>query len=108
MRDVRINIPAYVIKAQDLDALNYLPAGYPAPQALEWIDRGRNTKFRPATIDMLLRTLYHVVSSPSVRRLHDHGGLRVVMRTEEERRAFAAMFEQALSKARGDADQPFA
>lgn len=96
MRQERLVIPSFVIKAEELPALNRIGADFPRPQALEWIDRGRDTKLRPTTIEMLVRTLFRDTPSPSVKRLHHSAGLRVVFRSESDRQLFATMFRKAL------------
>jgi len=87
--------PAYVIKAEELAAVNYLPDDHPRPAAVEWINRGTDQQLRPTTRDMLLRTLFQPVETPSVAKLHETSGLRVIFRRESEREAFAAAFEEA-------------
>ncbi len=39
---------AYVVKAEDLLTLNYLPEGHPRPNDVEWINRGGDAKFYSA------------------------------------------------------------
>lgn len=87
--------PAYVIKAEELAAVNYLAEDHPRPLAVEWINRGTDQVLRPTTRDMLLRTLFQPVETPSVAKLHESSGLRVVFRTDSEREAFASAFEAA-------------
>lgn len=89
--------PAYVIKAADLPAINYLPIDHPRPCEVEWINRGTNQRMRPTTTQMLMRTLFQKVETPSVQRLHDSAGLRVVFRSEREREMFAAAFDKAVN-----------
>lgn len=87
---------AFVIKAEDLPLLNYLPGRIPRPRRLEWINRGTNQRLRFSSVAMLMRTLFREVRhSPSVRRLQKAAGLRVVFRDMEERQAFANAFRQA-------------
>lgn len=90
--------PAYVIKAADLPAINYLAPDHPRPRLVEWINRGTNQRMRPTTTQMLLRTLFQPIDTPSVQKLHDSAGLRVVFRTEKERSAFAQAFKDALHR----------
>ncbi len=87
--------PAYLIKAEELAAVNYLPEDHPRPAAVEWINRGSDQQLCPTTRDMLLRTLFQPVETPSVARLHETSGPRVIFRRESEREAFATAFEQA-------------
>ncbi len=97
MRHETITIPAFVIKAEELSALNYLAPNHPRPLHVEWINRGTDQKLRPSSVDMLLRTLFHDVASPSVVRLHRSAGLRAIFRTGKERDQFAAQFAAARS-----------
>ena len=90
-----INRPAFVIKAEELAALNYLDRDHPRPREVEWINRGTDQILKPSTVDMLLRTLFRDVVSPSVLRLHQSAGLRAIFRTERERDRFAAAFAKA-------------
>ncbi|MFA7588682.1 MAG: hypothetical protein WCY11_21260, partial [Novosphingobium sp.] len=89
---------AFVVKPEELFALNYLAQSCPRPQSVEWINRGTNQKLRPSSIDMLLRTLFQDVASPSVVRLHRTSGLRVMFRSEREREKFAAAFAEAQAR----------
>ena len=86
---------AFVIKAEELAALNHLASDCPPPVLLEWINRGTDQPLRRTTIDMLLRTLFKQDISASVERLHQSAGLRCVFRTADDRDHFAAAFEQA-------------
>lgn len=95
MKHDRILEPAYVIKAEELLAINYLPADHPKPRQVEWINRGTDQCLRPTTTDQLLRTLYQPTTTPSIRKLHDSAGLRVKFRSERERDKFAADFLSA-------------
>ncbi|MFZ9396398.1 MAG: hypothetical protein ACO25F_10110 [Erythrobacter sp.] len=90
--------PAYVIKAGELASVNYLADDHPRPVAVEWINRGTDQVLRPTTRDMLLRTLFQPVETPSIAKLHESSGLRVVFRTGSEREAFAAAFEAARER----------
>lgn len=87
--------PAYVIKAEELAAVNYLREDHPRPAEVDWINRGTNQRLRPTTRDMLLRTLFQPVQTPSVARLHESSGLRIGFRSEKEREAFTVAFEAA-------------
>ena len=95
MKHDRILEPAYVIKAEELLAINYLPADHPKPRTVEWINRGTDQVLRPTTTDQLLRTLYQPTSTPSIRKLHDSAGMRVKFRSERDRDRFAAAFADA-------------
>jgi hypothetical protein len=97
MRQDQVEAPFYVIKAKELSALVLMPADYPNPQGLVWIDRGRNTRLQSTNIQMLIRTLYRSIETPSIRRLHESSGLKVIFRTDEDRAKFAQMFRAAVS-----------
>ena len=90
-----IKTPTFVVKAEELSALNYLSSGHPRPQLAEWINRGTDQTLKQTSVDMLLRTLFRDVLSPSVVRLHRLAGLRVIFRTDRERDQFAAAFAAA-------------
>ena len=87
--------PAFVIKAQDILAINYLANDHPRPRRVEWINRGTNQVMRPTTTQMLLRTLFQDVDTPSVRKLRETSGLRVVFRNERDREVFSTAFASA-------------
>ena len=89
-----------MIKAEELVAVNYLADDHPRPQSVEWINRGTDQVLRPTTTDMLLRTLFQPAASPSVQKLHDSSGLRVVFRSDAERERFATAFRDAIAKER--------
>ncbi|TNE48176.1 MAG: hypothetical protein EP341_08835 [Sphingomonadales bacterium] len=89
---------AYVIKAEDILAANYLDDDAPRPVRVEWINRGTDQVLRPTTSNMLLRTLFQPVDTPSIQRLHDSSGLRVVLESESDREAFAHAFAQAQKR----------
>lgn len=89
---------SFVIKAEDLAALNHLSPDHPRPLLVEWINRGTNQRMNRSTVDMLLRTLAQDEVSPSVERLHQSAGLRLSFGTEEERNAFAAAFANARAQ----------
>ena len=91
--------PAYVIKPEELLALNYLDDDCPRPHDAEWINRGTDQKLKSSTIEMLQRTLFRDMAPPSVVQLHRSAGLRVLFATESERNAFAAAFIQARKEA---------
>lgn len=87
--------PAYVIKARELLAINYLGDDHPRPRKAEWINRGTDQVLRPTTTAQLLRTLYQPTDTPSIQRLHDTAGLRVEFRSQRDRDRFADDFEKA-------------
>lgn len=89
---------AFVIKAEELAALNYMCPGHSKPLVLEWINRGTDQKMRRTTVDMLLRTLSRDEVSPSIIRLQQSSGLRASFGTEEERDRFAAAFASARAQ----------
>lgn len=86
---------AYVIKTEELTALNYLAADDPRPQEVEWINRGNDKPLKPSSVETLLRTLHLDVASESLVRLHRSTGLRAVFRTDLERDRFAMAFASA-------------
>ena len=86
---------SFVVKAAELPALYFLEDAHPRPLELEWINRGTDQKLRRTTIEMLLRTLFAEVRTPSVRKLHDSAGLRASFRSEKERERFSRAFSQA-------------
>ncbi|MDE2561334.1 MAG: hypothetical protein KGL48_03725 [Sphingomonadales bacterium] len=86
---------AYVIKVEELPILNQLEANHPRPCKVEWINRGTDQRLRKSSIDVLMRTLFQDMASPSVVRLHRSSGLRVIFASSKEREAFAAAFEIA-------------
>jgi len=99
-----ISMPAFVIKAEELAALNYLDRNHPRPRKLEWINRGTNQPLRRSSIEMLLRTLFREVETPSVVRLHQSAGLRAVFATDRERQRFASAFAAACEQKVSDKD----
>lgn len=86
---------AYVVKAEELPALYYLEDAHPRPLDLEWINRGTDQKLRRTTVEMLLRTLFAKVQTPSVQKLHDSAGLRARFRSERDREKFSKAFQKA-------------
>lgn len=98
MGQERNSEPAYVIKAEELPALNYLDPDHPRPLLTEWINRGTDQKMRRTTIDLLLRTLDEGAPSPSVERLHQTSGLRAVFANGPDRDAFATAFAGARAQ----------
>ena len=95
MNDSSQSEPAFVIKAQEIVAINYLASDHPRPRRVEWINRGTNQVMRPTTTQMLLRTLFQDVDTPSIQKLRETSGLRVVFRSEREREAFSSAFAKA-------------
>ncbi len=93
-----------MIKAEELVAVNYLADDHPRPQSVEWINRGTDQVLRPTTTDMLLRTLFQPAASPSVQKLHDSSGLRVIFRSDAERERFATAFRDAIAKERANTE----
>lgn len=93
-----ISEAAYVIKAEELPALNYLDPDHPRPLLTEWINRGTDQKMRRTSIDLLLRTLTEDSHSPSVERLHQTSGLRAIFATSRDRDAFANAFAGARAQ----------
>lgn len=91
--------PAFVIKLQDLAVLNYLPPDHPQPFGARWINRGTNRPLHHSSVEMLLRTLFRDILSPSVVQLHRSAGLRVVFKAEIERERFARAFADARERA---------
>jgi len=98
MQHDQISLPAYVIKPEELLALNYLDPDFPRPVQGEWINRGTDQKLKTSTVEMLQRTLFRDMAPPSVVELHRSAGLRVMFRTDEDRNAFAAAFQDARRK----------
>ncbi len=88
----------FVIKPWELPSLNYVAADHPRPLYVEWINRGTDQKLRPSSVEMLLRTLFHDMASPSVVRLHRSAGLRVAFRSDKDRDLFAAAFSAARAR----------
>lgn len=85
----------YVLKPDELPALNYLSKDHPCPTELTWINRGTSQELRPTTVQMLMRTLFREAASASVARLHRSSGLRVVFRSADDRDEFARQFLEA-------------
>lgn len=90
MREDTILAPTFVIKPAQLSALNFLEPNHPWPVQAEWINRGTNQKLQHASVEMLLRTLFHDVLSPSLVRLHRSAGLRTTFSSDKERDRFAS------------------
>ncbi len=104
--------PSFVLKAEQLAALNHLERGHPRPTGLQWINRGTDQNLRPTTVAQLMRTLFRDTRSPSVRRLHETAGLRVMFKSERDRDLFARQFAAAwgieLQRRRSDLTAVFA
>ncbi len=98
MGQYQIIDPAFVIKAEELSALNYLNPDHTQPLYFYWINRGTDQKLRRTTIDLLLRTIFQDGNSPSVARLQLSSGLRLVFRSIQERDSFAAAFAAARTQ----------
>lgn len=95
MQQETISAPAYVIKPEELLALNFLADDHPRPVDAEWINRGTDQKLKPSTVQMLQRTLFRDMAPPSVVQLHRSAGLRVIFRNDQDRQSFAAAFAAA-------------
>lgn len=85
----------YVVRADELSALNYLPSNHPRPISATWINRGTNRLLRKQSVDLLLRTLFADILSESVVKLHRSSGLRVEFRTEADVRQFGRQLVEA-------------
>lgn len=90
--------PVFVIRPEDLPALNFLAAGHPRPVRADWINRGTNQVMRQQSVEMLLRTLVADILSPSAVKLHRSAGLRLEFSSEGHRLRFASAL--AAAKAR--------
>jgi hypothetical protein len=89
---------AYVVKTADLAALDQIIPDRPAPIKIEWINRGTNRKMQRSTVELLLRTRFRENVSPSVSRLRESAGMRLIFRDEREREVFAAKFAKARAQ----------
>jgi hypothetical protein len=87
--------PFFVIRPEELPALNFLAADHPRPVRAAWINRGTNQAMRQQSVDMLLRTLFADMLSPSVVKLHRSAGLRLEFSSEAHRLGFASAFGAA-------------
>lgn len=87
----------YVIKAEELLALNYLPERHVAPQRIEWINRANDRQLSPSTLEQLLRTYHRADPSPSVLQLRQTTGVRAIFASDEQRNTFAREFTEALT-----------
>lgn len=88
----------YVVRPEELAALNFLPPGHPRPVRVEWINRGTDRPLNRQSIELLLRTMFADMLSPSVVKLHRSAGLRIQLRSEAERLRFATDFASAKSQ----------
>lgn len=87
--------PAYVVKPDELLALNYLPDDCPRPRGAEWINRKTSKPMQQSAVAMLFRTLHLDSASPSVKRLRRTSGLRIYLADEARRIKFARAFSEA-------------
>lgn len=88
----------FVIKADDLIALNYLDPKSPRPRHVEWIDRGTDRKLSSTRLGSLLRTFHHPDPSPSVVQLRREAGIRAVFASADERGTFARSLSAACQR----------
>ena len=87
----------YIIRADELAALNFLPANHVKPASAQWINRGTNRVLRKQSVDLLLRTLFSDILSESVVNLHRSSGLQVAFLSEHDWRQFSKQL--AIAKA---------
>ncbi|MWV28933.1 hypothetical protein [Aurantiacibacter rhizosphaerae] len=92
----------FVIKSDQLIALNYLPDVCPVPVSAEWIDRGTDRNLSPSRVEQLLRTYHRKDPSPSVLRLRETAGIRAIFGIEHERNLFARAFADACARQEAD------
>lgn len=92
----------FVVKAEDLLALNYLPARFPRPVRVEWINRATDGQLSPSTIEQFLRTYHRASPSPSVLELRQTTGIRAIFDDEADRQEFARLFGIARRQEQGD------
>ena len=92
----------YVIKSDELIALNYLPGTCPVPVSVEWIDRGTDRHLSPSRIEQLLRTYHRKDASPGVVKLRENAGIRAHFGNEHERNLFARAVADACKEAEAD------
>ena len=86
---------AFVIKAVDLAALNFLPDSHPRPVESEWINRATDQVLRPMSVEQMLRTLHRPHLSDSAARLRENAGLRLWFAHAAARHTFARDFASA-------------
>jgi hypothetical protein len=80
----------FVIPFADYELTEHLPPALPLPVAIHWINRGTGQCLRSSSIAMLLRTRGRTERlMPSVVRLHQWSGLRLIFATAEDRNRFA-------------------
>jgi hypothetical protein len=89
---------AFVVKTADLAALDQIIPDRPEPIKIEWINRGTNRKMQRSNVELLLRTRFQENVSPSVSRLRESAGMRLIFRDEREREVFAAKFAKARAQ----------
>jgi len=98
MTAVRDPSECFVVKPDQINALNYLGDDCPKPEEVEWINRATDQLLRPSSVDQLLRTLYKDNLSESVARLKNSAGLRAIFSSERERNSFAGNFGGAVEE----------
>ena len=86
---------SYVVKSGELVALNYLAERHPQPARIEWINRATDRKLSPSSLAQLMRTFHQTDASPSVAELRNAAGVRAIFACEQDRKEFAAAFEEA-------------
>lgn len=92
----------FVIKSDELIALNYLPCTCPMPLSVKWIDRSTDRHLSPSRIEQLLRTYHRKDVSPGVVKLRGNAGIRARFGSEHERNLFARAVADACKKAEAD------
>ena len=92
----------FVIKSDELIALNYLPGSCPAPASVDWIDRGTDRHLSPSRIEQLLRTYHRKEASPGVVKLRENAGIRAHFESEQARNLFARNFADACKREEAD------
>lgn len=90
--------PIFVIRPEELPALNFLAADHPRPVRAAWINRGTNQVMRQQSIEMLMRTLVADILSPSAVKLHRSAGLRLEFSNEAQRARFASALAAAKTQ----------
>lgn len=88
----------FVIKAEEILALNYLPPRFPRPRKIEWINRATDRQLSPSTLEQLMRTYHREDPSPSVAELKHVAGVRAIFETAADRNAFASLFAEARKR----------
>ena len=92
----------FVIKSDELIALNYLSGTCPVPVSVEWIERSTDRHLSPSRIEQLLRTYHRKDASPGVVKLRENAGIRAHFGSEHERNLFARAIADACKKAEAD------